>query len=152
MATTLTDERTAIESTVQLYIDGASKGEPDKLKEAFHETAWMFGSISGQRFDMPIAQMIETITAQPLDATGDFAARITSVEQVGDAATVRSKRTAAGATSPSSTSSRWRRSTARGRSSTRRSPTPAGRCRRARLAASPAWQLARPRFSRYCWW
>src|SRR4029079_5349384 len=88
MATTLTDERTAIESTVQLYIDGASKGEPDKLNEAFHETAWMFGSISGQRFDMPIAKMIEIVTTQPLDATGDFAARITAVEQVGDAATV----------------------------------------------------------------
>ena len=88
MATTLTDERTAIESTVQLYIDGASKGEPDKLKEAFHETAWMFGSVSGQRFDMPIAQMIEIVTTQPLDATGDFTARITSVEQVADAATV----------------------------------------------------------------
>ena len=86
--TTATDQA-AIERAVQLYIDGASKGEPDKLSKAFHETAWMFGSVSGQRFDMPIAQMIETVTAQPLDADGSFAARITEVEQVGDAATVR---------------------------------------------------------------
>jgi Putative lumazine-binding len=89
MATTVqTDERAAIEAAVQLYVEGASKGEPDKLKEAFHETAWMFGSISGQRFDMPIAQMIETVTAQPLDADGSFASRITEFEQVGDAARV----------------------------------------------------------------
>jgi hypothetical protein len=91
MATTVdtASERAAIEQVVQLYIDGASKGKPEKLKEAFHDTAWMFGSISGQRFDMPIAQMLETVTAQPLDADGSFAARITAVEQVGDAATVR---------------------------------------------------------------
>jgi hypothetical protein len=90
MATTVETgtDRAAIEAVVQLYVDGASKGEPEKLKEAFHETAWMFGSISGQRFDMPIAKMIETITAQPLDADGGFKSRITGVEQVGDAATV----------------------------------------------------------------
>jgi Putative lumazine-binding len=88
MATTITDERMAIETAIQLYIDGASKGVPEKLKEAFHDTAWMFGSIGGQRFDMPIGQMIETVTAQPLDSDGSFAARITEAEQVGDAATV----------------------------------------------------------------
>jgi hypothetical protein len=88
-AVSTASDRAAIEQAVQLYIDGASKGVPEKLKEAFHDTAWMFGSISGQRFDMPIGQMIETVTAQPLDADGSFAARITAVEQVGDAATVR---------------------------------------------------------------
>jgi Putative lumazine-binding len=89
MATTVTaSDRAAIEQAVQLYIDGASKGKPEKLKEAFHDAAWMYGSISGQRFDMPIAQMIETVAAQPLDADGSFSARIIEVEQVGDAATV----------------------------------------------------------------
>ena len=89
MATvTTTTERQAIEQTIQLYIDGASKGEPEKLKEAFHDTAWMLGSVSGQRFDMPIARMIETVTAQPLDSDGSFRAQITAVEQVGDAARV----------------------------------------------------------------
>ncbi len=91
MATTeaTATEQVAIEEAVQLYIDGASKGDAAKLKKAFHEAAWMLGSVSGQRFDMPIAQMIETVTAQPLDANGEFSARITAVEQVGDAATVR---------------------------------------------------------------
>jgi hypothetical protein len=91
MATTETTatEQAAIEQAVQLYIDGASKGDAAKLKETFHDEAWMLGSIGGQRFDMPIAQMIETVTAQPLDSNGEFSARITAVEQVGDAATVR---------------------------------------------------------------
>jgi len=89
MAITMTDERTAIETAVQLYIDGASKGDAAKLKEAFHDDAWMFGAVSGQRFDMPITQMTEIVRDMPLDADGGFRARITAVEQVGDAATVR---------------------------------------------------------------
>ncbi len=86
---TATDERTAIESALQLYIDGASTGDAAKLTQAFHVEAWMFGSVGGQRFDMPIGQMIEIVTVQPLDSDGAYRARITSVEQVGDAATAR---------------------------------------------------------------
>jgi len=82
-------EQAAIEQAIRLYIDGASKGDAAKLKETFHEAAWMLGSIGGQRFDMPIAQMIETLAAQPLDSNGEFSARLTAIEQVGDAATVR---------------------------------------------------------------
>jgi Putative lumazine-binding len=81
-------DREAIAAAVQLYIDGASKGDADKLREAFHESAWMYGAIGGQRFDMPISQMIEIVGEHPLDADGAFRARITSIEQVGDAATV----------------------------------------------------------------
>jgi hypothetical protein len=46
----------------------------------------MFGSLGGQRVDLPIAQMIEMVKAQPM---GDsYKARIVSVEQIGDAAKV----------------------------------------------------------------
>ena len=90
MATVTTaTEREAIEQTVQLYIDGASKGDTAKLLEAFHTEAWMFGSVGGHRYDVPIGQMIEMVAAQPLDSDGSYSARITSVEQVGDAATAR---------------------------------------------------------------
>jgi putative lumazine-binding protein len=82
-------DRAAIEQAIQLYVDGASKGDAAKLKEAFHDAAWMFGSVSGQRFDMPIDQLAEVVTQQPLDSDGSFGARITALEQVGDAATVR---------------------------------------------------------------
>ena len=83
MATTVSsaNERAAIESAVQLYIDGVSKGDAAKLKEAFHDEAWMFGSLGGQRADMPIAQLIEMAVSNPLDSDGSFRARITAVEQ-----------------------------------------------------------------------
>jgi hypothetical protein len=89
VATTVTaTEREAIERTIHLYIDGASKGDAAKIKEAFHDTAWMYGSIGGQRFDMPAGQLAETVAQQPLNSDGSFSARITAVEQVGDAARV----------------------------------------------------------------
>jgi Putative lumazine-binding len=86
MATTTAEERVAIEAVVQLYIDGASKGDADKLKEAFHDKAWMFGCIAGQRFDAPIATMIQEVTANPLDSDGGYRGQIVAVEQTADAA------------------------------------------------------------------
>ena len=47
----------------------------------------MFGSLGGQRFDMPIGQMFELVAAQPMNVGGNYSARVTSVEQVGDVAT-----------------------------------------------------------------
>jgi hypothetical protein len=81
-----TTERGAITSAVQAYIDGARTGDADKLKQAFDERAWMFGSLGGERVDIPITQMIEMVKAQPMGES--YEARITSVEQVGDAARV----------------------------------------------------------------
>lgn len=81
------NERGAIEDVVQLYIDGVSKGDADILKKGFHSDAWMFGSVSGERYDIPISQLIEIVTSQPFDSGGSYQARITSVQQAGDAAT-----------------------------------------------------------------
>jgi Putative lumazine-binding len=87
MTTTETEtERGAITRVVEAYIDGARTGDADKLMEAFDQRAWMFGSLGGQRVDVPIAEMIEMVKAQPMGET--YEARITSVEQVGDAARV----------------------------------------------------------------
>ena len=86
-ATGTATEREAIEAAVQSYVDGASSGDATKLKEAFHPEAWMFGSVGEQRFDMPISQMIDMAASQPMDVNGSYSARVTSVEQVGDAAT-----------------------------------------------------------------
>ena len=88
MATTLTHERTAIESVVQLYIAGSSTGDIEKLKEAFHEGAWMYGSLGGQRVDVPIGEMFAMVAQTPLGSDA-YSARITSIDQVGDAAVVR---------------------------------------------------------------
>jgi hypothetical protein len=91
MSTAVTEatDRAAIEAAMQLYIDGASKGDPDKINEGFHEAAWMYGHIGGQRYDMPASRLAETVEQMPLDSDGSFSARITAIEQVGDAATVR---------------------------------------------------------------
>ena len=82
-------ERTQIEQAVQLYIDGARDGDAAKLRDAFDERAWMFGSLGGNRFDVPIAEMIAMSDGHPADVDGSYEARIVSVDQVGDAAIVR---------------------------------------------------------------
>lgn len=80
------NDRDAIERTVQLYMDGVAAGDAAKLKQAFHEDARMFGFL-GQRYDVPIADMIEMVVGQPAD-TGSYKGRIVSVSQTGDAAVV----------------------------------------------------------------
>jgi hypothetical protein len=86
-ATETATERAAIEAVVQLYIDGASKGDGEKLRQAFHESAWMYGSLAGTRYDEPIAELIALVEGQPLDSDGSYDARIVSLAQVEDAAT-----------------------------------------------------------------
>lgn len=85
-ATEIETERGAITRLVVAYIDGARTGDADKLMQAFDPRAWMFGSIGGERVDIPIGEMIEMLTAQPMGET--YRVRITSVEQVGNAARV----------------------------------------------------------------
>jgi hypothetical protein len=80
-------ERETITAVVQMYVDGAKRGDAGPLREAFHPEARMFGSLDGQRFDIPIAQMFEMIDGQPMDVDGSYNAHVASVEQVGDAAT-----------------------------------------------------------------
>jgi Putative lumazine-binding len=90
MSTTVqAPDRQAIEDIVQLYVEGAGKGDAEKLWQAFHEDARMFGSVGGQRVDIPIAQMIEMSVAGPMDMAGTYAASVIAVDQVGDAATAR---------------------------------------------------------------
>jgi hypothetical protein len=76
-----------VAETVQLYIDGVAKGDAAKLEQAFHESAWMYGAIDGQRFDEPITQMIKLVAAQPADADGSFRGSIREWSEDGDVAT-----------------------------------------------------------------
>lgn len=86
-ATETAIEREPITAVVQLYIDGAATGDVAKLREAFHPEAWMFGSLAGQRVDIPITQMFDMAASQPMDVDGSYSARVTTIEQVGDVAT-----------------------------------------------------------------
>lgn len=77
-----------ITDTVQLYIDGVGDGNAAKLREAFHPDARMWGSLGGQRFDVPITEMIAMFDGHSADVDGSYIARIVSVEQTADTALV----------------------------------------------------------------
>jgi hypothetical protein len=80
------DEYDAIARVLQLYMDGSAKGQADKLKEAFHPDARMFGSMGGKRIDIPIQTLFDMTAQGPADTAGRYRGRIISVMQVGDAA------------------------------------------------------------------
>jgi Putative lumazine-binding len=79
------DDFEAISRVLQKCTEGEAKGDVAKLKEAFHEDARMFGSIAGERYDVPIAELFALAESEPAD-TGNYRSRILSVQQTGDAA------------------------------------------------------------------
>ena len=80
-------EQSAITEVVHLYINGSREGDADKLRRAFHPDARMFGSLAGQRIDVPIDEFFALASGRPADVDGTYEARVVSLEQVGDAAT-----------------------------------------------------------------
>ncbi len=87
MSTVAAGNDTAV-GAVQLYVDGVAKGDAAKLEQGFNEGAWMFGTVGGQRLDMPISEMIKMIVDKPADVDGTFHATVRSVEEEGDVAVV----------------------------------------------------------------
>ena len=87
MATTA-QESDQITRTVDLYVQGCREGDADKLREAFHPDARMWGSMLGERYDEPITEMIAMVDGKPVDVDGSYQARVTSVEQTDDVASV----------------------------------------------------------------
>ncbi|GHE93106.1 hypothetical protein GCM10017786_27320 [Amycolatopsis deserti] len=85
--TTTVDDYDAICRAVQLCLDGEATGDAGKVREAFHQDARMFGSLAGERYDVPISDLAEMVASAPAD-TGNYRARILSVQQTGDAAFV----------------------------------------------------------------
>ena len=60
------------------------QGDAAKLQQAFHADAQMYGAVGADRYDEPIAEYVKLVAESPGGAT--LAARITSIEQAGDAA------------------------------------------------------------------
>ena len=79
------DDYDAIRGTVQLCLDGEATGDAVKLREAFHTDARMFGSLAGERYDVPISELFAPAASAPAD-TGRYRSRILTVQQTGDAA------------------------------------------------------------------
>ena len=73
MSTVATGNETAV-GTVQLYIDGVATGDAAKLEQAFHQDARMYGALDGQRYDIPISEMIKMVESQPANTDGSFRA------------------------------------------------------------------------------
>ena len=86
-------ETDQITRVVDLYVEGMRHGDPEKLWEAFHQDARMWGSLDGDRFDIAITEMIGMVhggmvDGKPVDVDGSYHTRIVSVDQTDDAAAV----------------------------------------------------------------
>ena len=81
----LVDDYDAICRVLRLCTEGEATGAREKLEEAFHPDARMFGSLAGERYDVPIQELFDLAVSAPAD-TGNYRARILSVQQTGDAA------------------------------------------------------------------
>ena len=87
MSTVATGNETII-GTVQLYIDGVATGDAAKLEQAFQQDARMYGAVDGQRYDVPITEMIKMVESQPANTDGSFRTSVQAVAEEGDAAIV----------------------------------------------------------------
>src|ERR671933_2898465 len=85
VAADVVDDYDAIQRVLELCTEGEAKGDVTKLREAFHPEARMFGSLAGERYDVPIEELFELAQSAPAD-TGNYRSRILSVQQRGDAA------------------------------------------------------------------
>ena len=80
--TTVVDDHDAICRVVQLCLDGEATGDVEKLREAFHPDARMFGSLAGERCDVPISEFFDIAARNRSEGTGVMLA----VHQTRDAA------------------------------------------------------------------
>jgi hypothetical protein len=91
--TTTTGDYDEIVRVMQLYFDGMNENNLEKMKEAFHENAWiMYIDAEGTLHQRLICEGFEASLREnnPMTRTwlGNVVGRIISVTQVGDAAAV----------------------------------------------------------------
>lgn len=59
------DERNAIEQTVQTYLDGLYEGDADKLASVFHETSALTYEQDGKLVVLPREQWLKAVRERP---------------------------------------------------------------------------------------
>lgn len=79
-------EYEAIGITVQHYINGGRTGRSEEMKVAFHADATIFGYVGPDLFAGPIQKLFDWVDQNPAP---EVQGRITSIDIVGTAATVR---------------------------------------------------------------
>jgi hypothetical protein len=73
-----------VRGLIQLYIDGAN-GDVAKLKQAFHQDAWMMGHLGTVDTYFPVGQLFAMVEAQPGMAGPNYRAIIRTIDLAGDA-------------------------------------------------------------------
>jgi len=73
-----------VRELIQLYIDG-SNGDGDKMRQAFHPDAHMFGHIGPMDTYEPMTDFIAFVEASPGMAGPGYRADIRSIDVIGDA-------------------------------------------------------------------
>ena len=75
----MSDSKTEITRLINLYIDGAGKGDASKLNEAFHSSARWFGTMGGTDYDLDKKGFVDLTVGSPGDA-GQLTAKITDIQ------------------------------------------------------------------------
>ena len=81
----MAEEKVEITRLINLYIDGAGKGDASKLNEAFHSSARWFGTMGGTDYDLDKQAFVDLMVSQPGDG-GNLTATITDIHVDGTAA------------------------------------------------------------------
>jgi hypothetical protein len=75
----MSDAKVEVTRLLNLYIEGAGKGNADKLNEAFHSSARWFGTMGGVDYDVDKAGFVALMVESPADG-GDLKAEITEIQ------------------------------------------------------------------------
>ena len=75
----MSEDKTEITRLINLYIDGAGKGDASKLNEAFHSNARWFGTMGGTDYDLDKKGFVNLMVGSPGDA-GQLTAKITDIQ------------------------------------------------------------------------
>lgn len=88
----MSKDKDEITRLINLYIDGAGKGDASKLNEAFHSSARWFGTMGGTDYDLDKKGFVDLMVSQPGN-TGSLVATITDIQIDGTAAIATVKET-----------------------------------------------------------
>ena len=83
---------TEVSRLINLYIDGAGKGNAEQLNEAFHPSAHWFGTVGGVDYALDKKSFGELMVSTPGDA-GGLVCKIVDIQIDGIAATATVKET-----------------------------------------------------------
>ena len=73
-----------VRALIELYVDG-SNGDVAKLRQAFHQEAWMYGRFGGDDTIFPIAQFFAMVETRPGMAGPSYRAVLRTIDLAGDA-------------------------------------------------------------------